>query len=147
MGTYLDIANTSWTKSPSPKMRRHRGQVFILDRFICFSNLTIFFFSFLSVSIFEDSFALISTWSYMIEGTGECYSQSASLARSFIKDLLSPSAEDGLDPYTLLGDICQEWRLDPYAFQWHEAFVILGTHFSLYIFGKISANPSLSPFD
>jgi len=37
----------------------------------------------------------------MIEGTGECYSQSASHARSFIKDLLSPSAEDGLGPYSL----------------------------------------------
>ena len=65
---------------------------------------------------FEDSFALISTWSYMIKGAGECYSQSASHDRSFIKDLFSPSAEDGLDPYSWLGDICQEWRLDPTVF-------------------------------
>ena len=32
-------------------LRKHRGQVFILDRFICFSNLSIFLFSFLSFSI------------------------------------------------------------------------------------------------
>ena len=57
---------------------------------------------------FEDRFVLISTWIYMIEGIGGDYSQSASHDRSFIKDLLSPSAEDGLDPYCLLGDICQE---------------------------------------
>ena len=31
---------------------KHRGQVFILDIFICFSNLPIFFFNFLSFSIF-----------------------------------------------------------------------------------------------
>jgi hypothetical protein len=34
----------------------------------------------------------------MIESTGERYSQSASHAKSFIKDFLSPSAEDGLNP-------------------------------------------------
>ncbi len=34
---------------------RHRGQVFILDRFICFFNLTTFFFSFLSFSVFWDT--------------------------------------------------------------------------------------------
>ena len=30
---------------------KHKGQVFILDKLICFSNLSIFFFSFLSLSI------------------------------------------------------------------------------------------------
>ena len=64
----------------------------------------------------EDSFALISTWSYMIEGTGKCYSQRASRARSFIKDLFTQSAEDTLDPYSSLDSICQEWRLDPFVF-------------------------------
>ena len=160
--------------SPLPEFEKHRGQVFILDIFICFSNLPIFFFNFLSFSIFcakrlqdcdtpdspmpnckpisfnflpvcvneriislrcgrkvfkkflpvtcafEDSFALISTWSYMIEGAGECYSQSASQFRSFIWDLFTPSAEDGLDPYSWLDVICQEWRLDPYVFRFGE---------------------------
>ncbi len=52
-----------------------------------------------------------------IKGIGECYSQSASHARSFFKYLLAISAEDGLDPYGSLDNICQEWRLDPFVSQ------------------------------
>jgi len=44
----------------------------------------------------------------MLEGAAECYSQSASHFRSFIGDLLTPSAEDGLDPYSSLEVIWQE---------------------------------------
>jgi len=57
---------------------------------------------------FEDSFTLISTKSDIIEKTGKFYSQNESHDRSFIKDLLSLSVEDGLNPYCLLGDFCQE---------------------------------------
>jgi hypothetical protein len=39
--------------------KKHRGQVSILDRFICFSNLSIFFFSFLSFSIFKNDLAIV----------------------------------------------------------------------------------------
>jgi hypothetical protein len=45
------------------------------------------------------SFAFIATLSYTIEGTGECDSHSAIHAISLIKDLLSPSTEDGLNPW------------------------------------------------
>ncbi len=64
---------------------------------------------------FEDSFALISRWSYMIKDTWESFSQDAG-AISIIKVLQSPSVEDGLDPYCLLGELCQEWILDPCVF-------------------------------
>ncbi len=49
----------------------------------------------------------------MIEGTRECYSQSASHARSFIKDLRTPPAEDGLDPYSLLAIYFKNEDLTP----------------------------------
>ncbi len=64
----------------------------------------------------------------MIGGTGKGYSQGASHAESFIKDLLCPSAEDGLDPYSSLVLYVKNEGLTPF----------LSLELS-YIFGPIPA--------
>ena len=49
----------------------------------------------------------------MIEGTGECYFQSESHVISFIKSLIFPSAEEGLDPHCLMAIYVKNEDLTP----------------------------------